>query len=112
MPRWSDSGRPRSRFEFAQNHCGLYSNKHDRFVLREEHIQTLKRLCQEHNRHRILPHRVMSMSDVVNAALDFVFSHQLSFKELPDPANARDIIAREAHRKVFLRAAQHYDEII
>jgi len=97
------------RFRFSQPIGGLYSNDHDRFFLREEHIAELKRLVREYNRQRLLLHSPLSMSDLVNACLDFVFSHKLNFKELPDSDNARDFIAREVYRRAFFRFIEYYE---
>ncbi|MFH2201787.1 MAG: hypothetical protein ABIJ96_01595 [Elusimicrobiota bacterium] len=49
------------------------------------------------------------MSDVMNACLDFVFSHKLCFKELPDADSARDIVAKEIYRRAFFRFVQYYE---
>jgi len=57
------------RFPFQKRYGGLYSNRHDKFVLREEHVAELKRLVVEHNRDgsgHVVP---LSMSDIVNTAL-------------------------------------------
>ena len=89
-------------FEFKRRYGGLYTNRHDRFVLREEHVAELKRVTAEYNKahERRIP--ALSMSDVVNAALDFVFEHPVALARLQNPNDFRDDLAKEIYRKAFV----------
>src|ERR1017187_9298359 len=82
-------------FKFKRQYGVLYTNRHDRFVLREEHVAELKRVTAEYNKthkHRI---PALSMSDVVNAALDFAFEHPVALARLENPEEFRDDLAKE-----------------
>ena len=89
-------------FRFKRYYGGLYTNRHDRFVLREEHVAELKRVTAEYNKahERRIP--ALSMSDVVNAALDFVFEHPVALARLQNPDDFRDDLAKEIYRKAFV----------
>jgi hypothetical protein len=90
------------RFVFKKGYGGLYSNRHDKFVLREEHIAELKRLVREHNGEYPGRAEAISMSDIVNAALDFALEHPMAFQYRATPATLRDALAREVYRRAFL----------
>lgn len=98
---------PLFRFPFQRQYSRLYSNRHDKFVLREEHVAELKRLVKEHNSERGSRVEALSMSDIVNAALDFAFEHPLAFHARVSPDNLRESLAREAYRKAFLHFMRH-----
>lgn len=98
---------PLFRFQFQRQYDGLYSNRHERFVLRQEHISTLKRLSKEHARDRFGCGDPMTMSDIVNAALDFALEHPLAFHASSSPDGLRDALAREVYRKAFLHFMRH-----
>ena len=90
------------RFVFKKEYGGIYSNRHDRFVLREEHISELKRLVKEHNGEYPGMTEAISMSDIVNAALDFALEHPMAFQYRATPATLRDALSREVYRRAFL----------
>ena len=96
---------PLFRFDFKRHYEGLYTNRHDKFVLREEHVAELKRLIKDYNRDRPLLMPVLSASDVVNAALDFVFEHPLVLARLGKPDDYRNALAREVYRKAYFHFA-------
>ncbi|MDE2491544.1 MAG: hypothetical protein KGM24_11900 [Elusimicrobia bacterium] len=98
---------PLFRFDFRREYGGIYTNRHDRFLLREEHVAELKRLSAEFNRDRVYLAPPLSMSDVVNAALDFVFEHPVALVRLNRAGEFRDALAREVYRKAFFHFAFH-----
>ena len=98
---------PLFRFQFQKRYGGLYTNRHDRFVLREEHIVELKRLVKEVNGERGLRTEPLSMSDIVNTALDFALEHPLAFYGRANPDHLRDALGREVYRKAFLHFVRH-----
>jgi hypothetical protein len=96
---------PMFGFDFKRRYSGLYTNRHERFVLREEHVDELKRVATEYNRARPRHVPVLSMSEVVNAALDFVFEHPVALARLGTPEEFRDGLAKEIYRKAFFHFA-------
>lgn len=94
------------RFPFQKRYGGLYSNKHERFVLREEHIAQLKLMVNEHNKDRGKA-GPLSMSDIINAALDFALEHPVAFQYSVQPNHLRETLAREVYRKSFLHFVRH-----
>ena len=95
------------RFIFRKGYSGIYSNRHDKFVLREEHIAELKRLMKEHNGEYPGRTEAVSMSDIVNAALDFALEHPMAFQYRSNSSNLRDALAREIYRRAFLHFMRH-----
>lgn len=95
------------RFQFQRRYGGLYSNKNASFVLREEHLLELKRLVNEHNREGCGRAGPLSISDIVNAALDFALEHSVAFQYEVAPDNLRETLAREVYRKAFLHFLRH-----
>ncbi len=98
---------PMFRFQFQKHYGGLYTNRHDRFVLRDEHIVELKRLVKEHNSERGPRTEPLSMSDIVNAALDLALEHPLAFHGGANPDHLRDALGREVYRNAFLHFIRH-----
>ncbi|MDE2141455.1 MAG: hypothetical protein KGJ84_03450 [Elusimicrobia bacterium] len=98
---------PLFRFPFQKQYSRLYSNRHDKFVLREEHIAELKRLVKEHNSDRSFRAEALSMSDIVNAALDFALEHPIAFHCRVSPDTLRESLSREVYRKAFLHFMRH-----
>jgi hypothetical protein len=92
-------------FEFKRRYGGMYTNRHDRFVLREEHVSELKRVTAEYNKAREHRFPVLSMSDVVNSALDLAFEHPVALARLGNPKDFRDGLAKEFMRKAFFHFA-------
>ena len=98
---------PLFRFQYKRHYEGLHTNRHDRFVLREEHVAELKRVVAEYNRERPVLTQPLSPSDIVNAALDFVFEHPVALARLGRPDEYRDALANEVYRKAFFHFAFH-----
>ncbi|MDD5657025.1 MAG: hypothetical protein PHF00_07205 [Elusimicrobia bacterium] len=95
------------RFQFKKQYGGLYSNRHDKFVLREEHIAELKRLVREHNGEYPGRTEAISLSDIVNAALDLALEHPMAFQYRATAATLRDALGREVYRRAFLHFMRH-----
>ena len=96
---------PLFQFDYKRHYSELYSNRHDRFVLRDEHVVELKRVMKDYNRARERRFPPLTMSDVVNAALDFAFEHPVALARLGKPEEYRDALAREVYRKAFFHFA-------
>lgn len=96
---------PLFRFDFKRRYEGLYTNRHDRFVLREEHVAELKRISNDSSRERPRLMPSLSPSDIVNAALDFAFEHPIAMARLGRPDEFRDALAREVYRKAYFHFA-------
>ncbi|MDO8757299.1 MAG: hypothetical protein Q7J64_04760 [Elusimicrobiota bacterium] len=96
---------PLFRFDYKRRYEGIFTNRHDRFVLREEHVAELKRVMKDYNceRPRLMP--ALSASDIINAALDFAFEHPVALARLGNPEEYRDALAREVYRKAFFHFA-------
>lgn len=99
------------RFEFRKEYYSIYTTQGDKFILREEHLTELRRLMTEFNRHN--PNRTtpLSMSDIINACLDFAFEHTLNVRTLNDAEEVRDAIAKEVYRKAFFQFLEHYEMV-
>ena len=76
---------PLFRFDFKRYYEGIYTNRHDRFVLRDEHVTELKRVMKDYNRERPRLMPALSASDIINAALDFAFEHPVALARLGKP---------------------------
>ena len=96
---------PLFQFDYKRHYSELYSNRHDRFVLRDEPVLELKRVMKDYNRARERRFPPLTMSDVVNAALDFAFEHPVALARLGKPEEYRDALAREVYRKAFFHFA-------
>jgi hypothetical protein len=90
------------RFQFQKSYSGLYSNKQASFVLREEHVAELKRLVNEYHQARTGRFGPLSMSDIVNSALDFALEHPVAFQYSVAPEDLRETLAKEIYRRAFL----------
>lgn len=98
---------PLFSFEYKRRYDGLYTNRHERLVLRQEHVTELRRVVNDYNRSRARHLPSLSMSDVVNAALDFTFEHPVALTRIGSPENFRDALAREVYRKAFFHFSLH-----
>lgn len=102
---------PQLRYQFRREYGEIFTNKDCKFVLREEHVADLLRLYHEFNKHRHEDALPMTLSDIVNAALDFVLDHPVSFKGLAEASQARDAIASAVQRKAFARLLPVYESL-
>ncbi len=96
---------PLFRFDYKRRYEGIFTNRHDRFVLRDEHVAELKRVMKDYNRERPRLMPALSASDIINAALDFAFEHPVALARLGNPEEYRDALAREVYRKAFFHFA-------
>ena len=92
---------PVFRFEFQKQYSRLYTNRHDKFVLREEHVAELKHLVKEHQRDRLGRGDPLSVSDIINASLDLAFEHPLAFHARVDPQRLRESLGDEVLKKAL-----------
>lgn len=102
---------PQLRYQFRREYSEIFTNKDCKFVLREEHVADILRLYHEFNKHRHEDALPMTLSDIVNAALDFVLDHPVSFKGLAEASQARDAIASAVQRKAFARLLPVYENL-
>jgi hypothetical protein len=98
---------PLFAFKFQRRYEGLYTNRHEKFVLRDEHIAELKRLVIEHNKDHAARVGALSMSDVINASLDFTLEHPLAFRYITQTQDLRESLSREVYRRAFLHFMHH-----
>ena len=96
---------PLFRFDYKRRYEGIFTNRHDRFVLRDEHVAELKRVMKDYNRERLRLMPPLSASDIINAALDFAFEHPVALARLGNPEEYRDALAREVYRKAYFHFA-------
>ena len=96
---------PLFRFDYKRRYEGIFTNRHDKFVLRDEHVDELKRVMKDYNRERPRLMLALSASDIINAALDFAFEHPVALARLGAPEEYRDALAREVLRKAYFHFA-------
>lgn len=93
--------------EPARSYSELYSNKHEKLLLRTDHIDRMDAIRRNFNKQRIHEgRRLLTTSDIVNAALDFVFEHPIPFHRLADAEALRELIAEHVYRDVVSRWRQ------
>lgn len=98
---------PPFHFQFHNRYDGIFTNKHERFMLREEHIAELQRLVIENNRERHVTGEPLCISDIITACLDFAFEHPRAFSVPIAPKDLREVLGREVYRKAFLHFMRH-----
>ncbi len=93
--------------EPARSFSELYSNKHEKLLLRADHIDRMDAIRRNFNKQRIHEgRRSLTSSDIVNACLDFVFEHPIPFHRLADADTLRELIAEHVYRDVVSRWRQ------
>lgn len=100
---------PFLRYEFKKPWLGTFTTKDYKFVLRTEHFPELIRLVNEFNKTRPEGEFPISVSDIVTAALDFVFEHPLCLTGLEGAEQIREVMARAVYRKAMFRFIQLYE---
>ena len=99
----TDDAMPEPRGEYSE----LYSTKHERLLLRVDHITTIDAIRKGFNNRRIhLDQRALTTSEVVNACLDFVFEHRIPFHGLTDADDTRRMIGEHVYRSAVSRWRQ------
>jgi hypothetical protein len=106
-PALPDPNAPLFAFSFKQPWLGVFTVPKNKFVLRVEHMAELTRLAREFNKYRPSGEDAVGMSDVLNAALDFVLSHPMSFTDIEKQEQMRERMAEVAYRRAFLRFLRH-----
>lgn len=96
--------------EPARAYSELYSNKHEKLVLRADHIARMDAIRQNFNKQRLhAGRRSLTTSDIVNACLDFVFEHPVPFHRVTHADAVRELIAEHVYRDVISRWRQYYE---
>lgn len=98
---------PALHFAFKREYSNFFTNHEQKFVLREEHAAELKRLVAEHKRGRDVSTDPMTLSDIVNACLDFAFEHSEAFHARVNPGQLRESLARAVLKKAFVQFLEH-----
>lgn len=85
----------------------VYSNKHEKILLRVEHIERMDAIRRAFNKSRLHPAKSpMTTSDIVNASLDFVFEHRVPYHALRDVQGLPNFIAEHIYRDAVSRWRQ------
>lgn len=101
------SAPPESVPEVRAGFSELYSNKHEKLLLRVEHIERMDAIRKAFNRNRLhAAEPPMTTSDIVNASLDFIFQHRIAFAVLKSANDLPKFLAEQVYRDVFSRWRQ------
>lgn len=85
----------------------VYSTKHEKLLLRVEHVERMDAIRRAFNKGRLHGAKApLTTSDIVNAALDFMFEHRLAFSALKDVHDLPKFIAEQVYRDVLSRWRQ------
>lgn len=94
---------PESRPGYSE----IYSNKHERLLLRSDHIARMDAIRKSFNESRIHPgQRALTTSDIVTSALDFAMQHRIPFYELAEADDLPRFMAEHIYRDVLSRWRQ------
>ena len=94
---------PESRGEYAE----VYSSKHERILLRVDHITKMDAIRRGFNASRLYAgQRALTTSDIVNAVLDFAFEHRVPYSELQAADELKELISKSVYRSVLSRWRQ------
>lgn len=89
----------------------VYSTKHEKLLLRMEHIERMDTIRKAFNRNRLHGAQApMTTSDLVNACLDFVFQHRIPFHKLAEASDLPRFLAENVYRDAVSRWRQ-YNEL-
>jgi len=93
--------------EVRRGFSELYSNKHEKLLLRVEHVERMDEIRKAFNKARLHPAEPpMTTSDLVNASLDFVFQHRIAFAALKSADDLPKFLAEQVYRDVLSRWRQ------
>lgn len=85
----------------------VYSNKHEKILLRVEHIEIMDAIRSAFNMSRLHEGKApLTTSDIVNSCLDFVFEHRIAFAALKDAHDLPKFIAEHIYQEVLSRWRQ------
>lgn len=103
-PRGGDGPAPRS-------YSNLYSNRHERLLLRLEHIEKIQEIQRLYAARRLHEHRdPLTISDLVNACLDVLFEFSIPFARVEAPGEMRDLITDSIFDELQARLARRAAE--
>lgn len=79
----------------------VYSNKHEKILLRQDHIDKLEGVCKVFNMCRWDKEhqRALTVSDIVNACLDIVLSYEIPFHTLISVDQVKKLIIYTVYRR-------------
>lgn len=93
--------------EPTRQYADLYSNKHQKLLLRSEHIEMMDAIRRKFNKSRLHEERrSVTTSDIVNACLDFVMGHRIPFDRLADADDLPELIGESVYRSAVSRWRQ------
>ena len=93
-----------------KRYAALYSNKHEKMLLRAEHIETMENIRNWFNKNRTHQGQTaLTVSDIVNACLDFVFEHPIPFHRLNCATETHDFISRHIVQTTVSRWKQFHE---
>lgn len=102
-PEASDESLPEVRGGFSE----VYSNKHEKILLRVDHVAKMDAIRKAFNAGRLHAEQPpMTTSDIVNACLDFVLQHRIAFAALKRAEELPKFIAESVYRDVVSRWRQ------
>lgn len=85
----------------------VYSTKHEKLLLRVEHIERMDAIRRAFNKGRLHAAKApLTTCDIVNACLDFVFQHRIAFPALKDAHDLPKFIAEQVYRDALSRWRQ------
>ena len=106
-PARSAEANPLLKFEFKRPWFGEFTRMDYGLVLRTEHVTELRRLANEFNTHLAEGEFPVGVSDIVTAALDFIFEHPLVLTDAGKPERIREAMARAVYRNAAFRFIHH-----
>lgn len=96
----------------SRGHCSdIFSTKHERLLLRAEHIARMDSIRRAFNKSRVhAGQRALTTSDLVNACLDFVFEQRIPFHDLGEADDLKALISDNVYRTTISKWRQ-YNEV-
>lgn len=102
-PPADDASIPEARGGYSD----VYSSKHEKLLLRLDHIDRMDAIRRTFNKSRLHEGKApMTTSDIVNACLDFVFEQRVPFHELKDASELAELIGNQVYRHAVYRWQQ------
>lgn len=93
--------------EPTRHYSDLYSNKHQKLLLRSDHIEMMDAIRRRFNKSRLhAERRSLTTSDIVNACLDFVMEHRIPFDRLANADDLPELIGESVYRSAVSRWRQ------
>ena len=102
-PLTDDDSIPEARGGYSD----VYSSKHEKLLLRLDHIDRMDAIRRTFNKNRLHESKApLTTSDIVNACLDFVFEQRVPFHELKDSSELAGLIGNQVYRHAVYRWQQ------